>query len=210
MPRELTPDALISVSGSITDRASGHPIQASIFYSSKPSAASGTSTTTNTSGYLFYVTPGDTITTTIYAENYYVYYARIGPLKNDAVFNFELIPKQEGTIIEMRNILFIANSATLLDSSYHELVKIYQFLNENPGISIEIRGHTNGLCDDAFCKTLSQKRAKAVADYLISLGIAPGRITHNGYGKSMPVAPDDTPAGRLKNQRVEFMITRAE
>lgn len=210
LPKELQPDSMIAVSGKIIDRSTGKMMSAEVFYFSTPDNTGGVSTTTSSSGYLFYIKPGDTMSLTISSENYYTSTAKIGPLKKDAVYNFELIPMTEGVIIEMRNILFNANSAILLDSSYTELNKIKQFLLSNPGISIEVRGHTNGLCNDDFCNALSSRRAKAVAEYFIASGIDKSRITYKGYGKTIPVANNETPEGRQKNQRVEFMITKVE
>lgn len=210
MPQELQPDTMLAISGRIIDRSTGKMMSAEVLYFSAPNNISGVSTTTSSSGYLFYIKPGDTLQLTITSENYYVSTAKIGPLKKDAVYDFELIPMTEGVIIEMRNILFNANSSVLLDSSYTELNKIKSFLLDNPGISIEVRGHTNGLCNDDFCNALSGRRAKSVAEYFIQSGIQAARITSKGYGKTIPVADNETPEGRQKNQRVEFMITKAE
>ena len=103
-----------------------------------------------------------------------------------------------------------SNSTVLEDTSFVELNKVVRFLNQNPGVEIEIRGHTNSLCDDNYCLTLSSKRAKSVMDYFISKGISADRLTYKGLGKSMPIADNKTPAGRQINQRVEFMITKTE
>ncbi|MBC8047118.1 MAG: OmpA family protein [Fimbriimonadaceae bacterium] len=210
LPEQIQPDSMVSVSGKITDRSTGKLIAAQISYYSTSNIEGGTSNTTNSSDYLFYVKPGDTIGFTIENEKYYQLTGKIGAIDKDVVYDFELIPKQEGTIIEMRNILFNADSWILKDSSYNELNKIKQFLSDNPGISIEIRGHTNGLCEDDYCLMLSERRAKMVSDYFIKNGIENTRLTYKGYGKTIPVAENDTPDGRKKNQRVEFMITKAD
>ena len=113
----------------------------------------------------------------------------------------------QGAIIELNNIEFNANSSILDKISYTELSKVLDFMNENPSIHIEIRGHTNGMCEENFCNALSERRAQAVAQYLIDNGINADRATYKGYGKQFPIADNDTPEGRQKNQRVEFMIT---
>ena len=124
--------------------------------------------------------------------------------------NFSLIPKKAGVIIEMENILFKVNSSVLEDTSFAEIDKVLKFLTANPGVAIEIRGHTNGLCDDDYCKTLSTRRAKAVVDYLVKNGVDKDRLSYIGLGKTMPIADNNTVAGRQKNQRVEFMITKTD
>ena len=129
---------------------------------------------------------------------------------SEIVQNFTLIPKQTGVIIEIRNMLFGINSSELEDTSFVELNKVVKFLKQNPGVEIEIRGHTNSLCDDNYCLTLSSKRAKSVMEYFISKEISASRLTYKGLGKSIPIADNKTPSGRQINQRVEFMITKTE
>ena len=63
---------------------------------------------------------------------------------------------------------------------------------DNPDISIEIGGHTNGFCDDEFCNLLSKQRAESVMNYLIQHGVEAYRIEAVGYGKSRPIASNDT------------------
>jgi outer membrane protein OmpA-like peptidoglycan-associated protein len=114
------------------------------------------------------------------------------------------------TQAQIKNIRFKANSALLIDSSFTELEKITNFLIDNPNIYIEIRGHTNGLCEENYCKSLSERRAKTVAQYFIDHKVGENRITFKGYGKSIPVADNMTSEGRSMNQRVELMITKVE
>jgi outer membrane protein OmpA-like peptidoglycan-associated protein len=128
----------------------------------------------------------------------------------EVIQDFSLIPKRTGVIIEMKNIQFEANSSVLQDSSFSELEKVVNFLRDNPGVHIEVRGHTNGLCDEDYCNSLSLRRAKSVMEYFISEGIDAGRLTAKGYGKSVPLADNKTAEGRLRNQRVEFMITKTD
>lgn len=117
-----------------------------------------------------------------------------------------LMPLEVGVTVEIRNVFFNANSAYIKPQSYDELDKVAAFLKVNANISVEIGGHTNGLCDDEFCNALSQKRADSVKEYLISRGVATDRLDARGYGKTMPLADNSTDEGRRKNQRVELKI----
>jgi outer membrane protein OmpA-like peptidoglycan-associated protein len=117
-----------------------------------------------------------------------------------------LMPVEKGAVIQVNNIFFNANAIFLKQESYRELNKIAVFLKSNPGIVVEIGGHTNGLCDDDFCLYLSDGRARAVRDYIVSQGVPSGRITFKGYGKQFPIADNSTTEGRLRNQRVEMKI----
>ncbi|MCF8295834.1 MAG: OmpA family protein, partial [Bacteroidales bacterium] len=71
-----------------------------------------------------------------------------------------------------------------------------------------IHGHTDNVGGDAFNKDLSERRAAAVKEYLISKGIASERMSNQGFGMSRPVAANDTEEGRARNRRTEFVIVK--
>ena len=110
----------------------------------------------------------------------------------------------------MDNVFFDANRSTIRETSYDQLNEILTFLRDNPNIYVEVGGHTNGLPEAEFCFRLSSDRAEKVANYFITEGIAADRISWKGYGKTQPIADNDTLAGRKKNQRVELKIIRVE
>jgi OOP family OmpA-OmpF porin len=72
-------------------------------------------------------------------------------------------------------------------------------------VNIEVAGHTDSRGSDEYNMILSQQRAEAVRNHLISKGIAADRLTAKGYGESQPVADNDTDEGRFKNRRVELI-----
>ena len=115
-----------------------------------------------------------------------------------------------GQTIQIENLYFEADSSKLKDESYPVLNEIYDFLNTNPEVVVEIGGHTNGNPPHDYCDRLSADRAKAVADYLASRGIPRNRIQYKGYGKRQPIASNATPDGRKRNQRVEIKILSFE
>ncbi len=118
----------------------------------------------------------------------------------------QLVPLKKGAILTLNNIFFDINAATLKAQSHLELNRIYHFLDSNSNLSIEIGGHTNGWCSPEFASELSNDRAETVYQFLIDKGIDNNRISYKGYGKSDPVASNDTVVGRKKNQRVELKI----
>lgn len=75
-----------------------------------------------------------------------------------------------------------------------------------PAANIEIAGHTDADGEDAFNQTLSEKRAQAVADYLVKAGLPANRFTATGYGSSQPVATNDTDEGKAQNRRIDFLV----
>jgi len=107
------------------------------------------------------------------------------------------------------DVYFKANEFTFdLGSSEKGLEELYTMLKNNTDISVEIGGHTNNLMypNEPRALELSTKRAKSVADWLISKGVSEDRVQFKGYGWTKPVEPNTTPEGRKRNQRVEVTI----
>jgi outer membrane protein OmpA-like peptidoglycan-associated protein len=115
---------------------------------------------------------------------------------------------KKGSIFRLEKVYFDADKFELKSESEEELARLYTFLNDNPSVSIEVRGHTNNAMwpNVDFANELSSSRAKAVADWLVAKGIAANRIQHKGYGWTMPVEPNINAEGRKKNQRVEVKV----
>lgn len=128
------------------------------------------------------------------------------PTKNTKIEGFSRAEITKGQIIKLNALSFKMNDATLNPSNYPRLNEVYDFLKENKEIVIEIGGHTSGLCDDVYCNKLSKDRAKNVAEYLENKGIPMNQLSYKGYGKTKPVASNNTTGGRRKNQRVEIKI----
>lgn len=107
----------------------------------------------------------------------------------------------------LRNIYFDYGLATFKEESYNELNKLENMMKQNAALSIEISGHTDNVSSAPFNLRLSQKRADAVKNFLISKGINKSRITAIGYGEERPIASnDDEVEGRELNRRVEFKV----
>ncbi|MEZ4721434.1 MAG: OmpA family protein [Flavobacteriales bacterium] len=115
---------------------------------------------------------------------------------------------EEGKTIVLKNILFSSGSANLLESSYTELDKLASELKKQTTVRIEISGHTDNTGNSKTNQTLSENRAKAVKDYLVSKGIDTNRMTHKGFGDSKPIASNDTEDGKHQNRRVEFVVIK--
>jgi len=111
-----------------------------------------------------------------------------------------------GQVIQLEQIRFGVDSVVFTNASLPMVQELARFMKAVPGLVIEIGGHTSNLCSDEFCIKLSESRAKTVAEYLIRQGIDASRVSYKGYGKQNPIAPNTTPEGRQKNQRVELKI----
>lgn len=110
----------------------------------------------------------------------------------------------------MQGIQFETGKATIKPSSYKLLDQIAQTFIDNPSYIIEVQGHTDNVGKAELNKALSDKRAKAVREYLIKKGVEPERMTANGYGMERPIEDNKTAKGRALNRRVEFDITFEE
>ncbi|MFO7670689.1 MAG: OmpA family protein [Bacteroidales bacterium] len=111
-----------------------------------------------------------------------------------------------GSSVVLNNIFFDSDSHQLLPGSLAELNRMIIFMKENPGVSVEIAGHTDSTGSVAHNQELSSKRAKEVVEYLREKGIETGRLFSAGYGDRKPVAPNDTDQGRALNRRTELTI----
>jgi outer membrane protein OmpA-like peptidoglycan-associated protein len=87
-----------------------------------------------------------------------------------------------------------------------ELDKLLQLMQENPQVKVQVSGHTDNVGSPSDNLKLSNNRAKAVVDYLVSKGIDIKRLTWKGYGETKPVADNKTEEGRALNRRTEFTI----
>jgi len=108
--------------------------------------------------------------------------------------------------LEIKNISFKADSTNIQKSYEPTLNKIADFLTTHNDVIIEIGGHTNNSCDDIICNRLSEERAKSVMNYLINSGVAKSQLRSKGYGRTQPVASNNSSYGRRRNQRVEIKI----
>ena len=111
-----------------------------------------------------------------------------------------------GERVVMKNVFFDFNQSILKPESQVELNKLYALLKQNPQMRIEISGHTDNVGGEEHNLTLSENRAKAVFNYLITKGIREDQMRFAGYGYSKPIAPNDTEEGRALNRRTEFSI----
>lgn len=106
--------------------------------------------------------------------------------------------------VVLKNVFFETGSAALRPESKEELNRLKNLLAENPKLNIRINGHTDNVGAEKDNLALSEKRAKAVYDYLIQQGIATARLQYKGFGETAPIDSNDTPEGRQNNRRTEF------
>ena len=105
------------------------------------------------------------------------------------------------------NVHFDIDKVTLRSDSYQQLTELFEYLERHSETKVEIAGHTDNVGKPADNLTLSNNRAKAVVEYLVSKNIAVSRLTAKGYGETKPIAENKTEEGRGQNRRTEMKVT---
>jgi outer membrane protein OmpA-like peptidoglycan-associated protein len=112
-----------------------------------------------------------------------------------------------GLIANMSDVLFKSGSYELLTGARERLAKVSGIVLAYPSLRLSVEGHTDSVGSDNYNQQLSEHRAEAVREYLIQQGISSDSVTASGFGKTAPVASNDTPEGRQQNRRVELVLS---
>ena len=112
-----------------------------------------------------------------------------------------------GLIANMSDVLFKTGSFELLPGARERLAKVSGILLAYPSLHVQVEGHTDSVGSDEYNQQLSEKRADAVRDYFVQQGISGDSIEAHGFGKTEPIATNDTPEGRQQNRRVELVLS---
>ena len=215
LPAQLKPEAITYVKGSVYHAQTRQPLEASFELIDIDSQKLLTRSYSQKNG--------EFLVTLTATKNYLVNVSREGflfysdnfilrDLKTDFnkpfVLNIPLEPIDTGSTVELKNVFFDVNKSELRPESCTELDKLVAFLLKNPNLKIELGGHTDNTGDKKANQLLSENRAKAVQQYLVSAGkIGVGRLSYKGYGDSRPKVPNDTAENKAKNRRTEFKVT---
>ncbi len=204
---------VVMVKGKVVNERNMQPIEASIIYESLPEGKEEGFARSNpvNGGFSLVLQEGKKYTCYAVAEGYY------SISNNYEVFDlkkykeideqmFYLAPIEKDQVILLNSIKFKGKTAEFTTSSYPELRRFYEFLKANKKIVIEIGCHTNDEADPQEDLEITQKRAEAIAEYLITKGIREKQVTAKGYGQTRPVTFNKDPEGRNKNERIECVI----
>ena len=143
----------------------------------------------------------------------YLFYERNFYTESNSVLapdtiDIHLKPIAVDEFLVLRNIYFELNSYELNEKSLSELNNMVEILKENPGIIVEISGHTDNIGSESYNQTLSEKRAEQVYREIIAKQIDKSRLSFKGYGDQNPIESNETDAGRRLNRRIEFRVLR--
>jgi outer membrane protein OmpA-like peptidoglycan-associated protein len=112
-----------------------------------------------------------------------------------------------GLIVNMSDVLFDTAKYSLRPLAREKLAKVAGIVSGYPGLRLDVEGHTDSVGGDDYNQRLSERRGDAVRDYLTQQGMATTSVTAKGFGKTQPVASNDTAQGRQQNRRVELVIS---
>ncbi|MGC1961219.1 MAG: OmpA family protein, partial [Candidatus Sulfotelmatobacter sp.] len=112
-----------------------------------------------------------------------------------------------GLVANMSDVLFRSGSFELLPGARERLAKVSGIVLAYPSLHVAIEGHTDSVGSDDYNQQLSERRAQAVRDYFVQQGINSANVEAHGYGKTEPIATNDTPEGRQQNRRVELILS---
>lgn len=211
---QLRPDPVTYIKGVIKDAETGTPLAAKVEMIDLKTKQILTHTVSDRESgeYLACIHMGSNVLLNVshpkypfYSENFQLEksYTKLSPYLKD----IKLQRADVGTVFVLRNIFFDYDRSELKSESYVELDRLVDYLFHND-VKIEIGGHTDNQGSDEYNNRLSENRAKAVYDYLVSKQIPQERLSYKGYGKTCPIADNGTAEGRAENRRTEFKIVQ--
>lgn len=213
MPENLKPYPVSYVKGVVTDKDNSKPLTAKIQFFDLASGViySTASSDPGNGEYLATLPTGKNYACQISKEGYLFYSANFS-LKDvkeggALIMDIQLEKIKVGNRVVLNNVFFESNSFELENESKTELNTLIELMNKNPTLKIEIGGHTDNSGIEKDNESLSESRAKAVNDFLVSKGIAADRLTYKGYAATKPIADNKTAEGKAKNRRTEFTVT---
>jgi len=209
----VLPDPTTIVSGRVLNGATNQPLGGAIKIVSLDGATSSTAVSEPAQGEYSIVLP---------TGRDYAFYAerdgffpvsqlvRLTTSKTSATVRQDLVlfPIALNSIIRLNNVFFETDKFDLQDDSREELLRLVAMLSSRASLHVEIGGHTDDRASASHNQTLSEKRARAVFDFLVLNGVEPHRLTAKGYGKNKPLTKNSTDEDRQRNRRVEFTIVK--
>ncbi|ODT93963.1 MAG: flagellar motor protein MotB [Sphingobacteriales bacterium SCN 48-20] len=209
---DIRPVSTLWVKGKVSDKKTGKGLPSSIELTDLSTRETLSHVQTDEQGnYLVTLPLGRDYSFTVNRRGYLFYSDQflLRELAPDSTYrkDIPLQPLEVNANIVLKNIFFDVNKTELRPESQLELDKVVQLLKENPGLKIQIEGHTDNAGKPADNLQLSNNRAAAVVTYIKGKGIAAARLVAKGFGETKPVSDNGTEEGRARNRRTELKIT---
>jgi OOP family OmpA-OmpF porin len=212
LPESAKPNPVQIISGKVFNAKTKEPMGASIFYESLNSGKElGQARSNPVSGDFRIVLPSGDKYGFLAEENGFLSVSQNIDLTKisqygERTMDLYLYPLETGASVQLNNLFFETSKFDLKPEDSLELNRVYKLMIQNSRLTVEISGHTDNVGNDQSNLTLSNNRAMAVTDYLVSKGIEPKRLKSVGYGKTKPLSTNLTEDGRAKNRRIELKI----
>lgn len=209
---KLKPQPVVLIKGKVFDKLTKQPLQAKVYYENlKNGKNEGFAISDPTTGSYQIALPYGTNYGFNALSNSYLPISDNIDLTQFSAYkeitrDLYLVPELVGQVVRINNVFFEFGKSNLQTESFPELNRLAIYLKQKPNIKIEMGGHTDNIGKDEANFKLSADRAKSVQLYLVNKGVSENRISYKGYGKTLPIASNDTDEGRALNRRVEFTI----
>ncbi|HCM77009.1 MAG TPA: hypothetical protein DIS90_11545 [Cytophagales bacterium] len=220
LPVFMSPEPTVVVRGKLIDAKTGKPISAKIIYERLPDGTEVGVAQSNpeTGEYEILLPGGQLYGVRAEAEGHISSNQNLDlrDVTKDGVTKtqdlrlepIEVAKIEPDAMINLNNIFFDFDMATLKPESFPELNRIVKLMGERATLEVEISGHADATGPEAYNMGLSERRAKSVVRYLTENGVSKDRIKVTFFGETKPVESNETKEGRRKNRRVEFKILK--
>jgi len=205
------PEKILFIKGDVKDEESGVPVEAKVeIRNMETKVVHNVTVDIETGKYVAVLPFKNDYVLTVKKEDYV--YESMYIAQEDSTFatpatvDMEIQKVAVGKSYKLNDIYYEYDSDRLTPQSKLVIEEFVVFLLENPNIKVAIHGHTDNVGGAEYNKSLSERRAKSVYDYLIENKISSTRLSYEGFGFARPVASNDTPEGRALNRRTEFVI----
>ena len=211
MPAFQGPEIIVGLRGKVFDSKTHKTVDASIEFIQESEKGRRELASSDSSGYKIILPHEFKYKILCRAEGYYNANDSVSLMgiteSKEIVKDLYVDPIVKNKAIVFDNLYFEFDSDKLKSMSFPALDEVVEMLLDNPDLHISVNGHTCSLGSDTYNQKLSEKRARAVTRYLEDHGVDASRLEYHGYGETMPIASNDTEAGREINRRVEFKLT---
>ncbi len=214
----IAQDSIVKMSGYVYDTIRDNPdtirVAAKIILESIPHGNEIGIITSDVNGYYeYFANLAYTYSINIISENHQRYSEVFEPKRaltdQEITRNYYLTPElKENQVIRLNKLIFEQGKASITSTSFQELNRLVNIMNENPGMQIQLEGHTDYRGSKKLNMELSQNRVKAVKSYLIGKGISTRRIKTKAYGGTRPLIREQSMEASEINRRVEVRILK--
>jgi flagellar motor protein MotB len=209
LPPEARPISVNVLSGTVVDNLSGNPLVASVNLVDITTGSVLTSVKTSLEGFILPLPVNGRYSFEVSCEGYMFNIAEMftidSPNKSLHV-EVRLMKIDSGTTLSLRDVRFNSGSAVLEFGYQTDLVLLASWLSSNLTTSVEIIGHTDNIGSAPANLQLSEDRAEAVVNFLLTSGISADRLSSSGRGDQVPISTNATLEGKALNRRVEIVV----